>query len=145
MLSPASFRPASPFWVLVLVHFYTGICDVTITTKRNYQIGLRYVVLPVKGRRSIKNLVPEYCSFIFFAAPSVCWSASGAVCRLKIRRLVAAMLVAVTCLPAEAPLPATAAPWETYRVASSSQSYHQTSARCDSYPKFCIFSFHLVI
>ena len=69
MLSPASFRPASPFWVLVLVYFYTGICDVTITTKRNYQIGLRYVVLPVKGRRSIKNLVPEYCSFIFLQHP----------------------------------------------------------------------------
>ena len=125
------------------VYLSTTRSDVTIT-KRNFQIG---PVLPFKGCRSLKNGVAKYyiMLFYFFVAPSVCWSASGAVCRLKIRRLVAAMLVAVTCLPAEAPLPATAAPWETYRVASSSQFYHQTSARCDSNPKFCVFSFHLVI
>ena len=47
------FRPASPYWGLVLVYYYTGICDVTVT-KWNFQIGL---VLPFKGCRSRKNWV----------------------------------------------------------------------------------------
>ena len=47
------FRPASPFWGLVLVYYYTGICDVTVT-KWNLRIGL---VLPFKGCRSRKNWV----------------------------------------------------------------------------------------
>ena len=39
------FRPACPFRGLVLVYYYTGICDVTVT-KWNLEIGL---VLPFRG------------------------------------------------------------------------------------------------
>ena len=65
MLSPASFRPASPFWVLVLVYFYTGIC-VTITTKRNYQIGLRSPA--VQGAPVNKKLSSWILLFYFFCS-----------------------------------------------------------------------------
>ena len=44
-IHPVLSRPASPFWGLVLVYYYTSICDVTVTTL-NLQIGL---VLPVKS------------------------------------------------------------------------------------------------
>ena len=52
------FWPACPFRGLVLVYYYTGICDVTVT-KWNFKIGL---VLPFKIAGQEKTVYRNVCS-----------------------------------------------------------------------------------
>ena len=61
ILHSVLFWPACPFRGLVLVYYYTGICDVTVT-KWNFKLGL---VLPFKNAGQEKTECTSHTRCIF--------------------------------------------------------------------------------